>query len=293
MTPALSVVIPTFDRRDALLHTLFTLARQDARQRAEVIVVDNGSSDGTRDAVAERHPDVKLLHQPKRGPAAARNLGVASATAPLVLFLGDDMAPAGEDLLSAHLALHAARPEPEYGVLGRATWRPDREITPFMHWLENGGPQFDFPRLPAGPVPASTHFITAHLSLKRAALEPFDERFPYAAVEDAELGIRLQRGGLVLDYRPELLVLHDHPTPQATGVRRMEKVGESARLLHAIHPDVEHFPRPRRRWRLYPAAAAAARALLLARPPRPLRERAWTLLMLDAYARGYERGDLA
>jgi GT2 family glycosyltransferase len=293
MTPALSVVIPTFDRRDALLHTLCTLARQHARERAEVIVVDNGSSDGTREAVAERHPDVKLLHQPKRGPAAARNLGVAGAAAPLVLFLGDDMAPAGDGLLAAHLALHEARPDPLYAVLGRATWRPDREVTPYMHWLENGGPQFDFPRLQAGPVPAATHFITAHLSLKRESLEPFDERFPYAAVEDAELGIRLQARGLVLDYRPELLVHHDHPTPQETGVRRMEKVGESARLLHAIHPDTSHFPRPNGRWRLYPAAAAAARALLRARPPQPLRERAWTVLTLDAYARGYRRGRLS
>jgi hypothetical protein len=161
-----------------------------------------------------------------------------------------------------------------------------------MHWLEHGGPQFDFYRMTAGPVSPATHLITAHVSLKRRALVDaggFDERFPYAAVEDAELGLRLARRGVVLDYVPDLLVLHDHFTSLDAAVGRMRKVGASARLLHEIHPEEAEtaFVRPRGRWRLYPAAARAARELVRPRVPAPLRERAWTVLMLDAYAAGY------
>lgn len=293
----LSVVIPTRDRRPTLLATI---ERLDAQRldglAAELVVVDNGSSDGTPQAVEARSGvlPLRLLHEPRPGPAAARNRGVEAARAPLVLFLGDDMAPADDDLLAGHVRRHAGRPRAGLGILGRVMWRPDLPVTPFMFWLEHGGPQFDFFRMQPGPVSPATHLITAHVSLERQVLLDaggFDERFPYAAVEDAELGLRLDRRGVVLDYVPELLVLHDHFTSLDAAVARMVKVGESARILHEIHPDeaATAFVRPRGRWRLYPAAARAARALLLARPPAPLRERAWVVLMLDAYARGYLR----
>jgi GT2 family glycosyltransferase len=119
----------------------------------------------------------------------------------------------------------------------------------------------------------------------------FDERFPFAAVEDVELGMRLDRRGVTLEYHPELLVHHDHPTDFAAAVTRMERTGASAALLHDLRPQEGNlFPGARTRWRLYPAAALTARALLATRPPRRLRERAWAVLMLDAYARGYRRG---
>lgn len=285
------MVIPTRDRRDVLLHTLDRLAAQRVDAAVEIIVVDNGSSDGTPAAVPGRHPAVRVLEQPRPGPAAARNLGIAAASSPIVLLLGDDMAPASEELLAAHLRLHRERLDGPDAVLGRVTWRPDLPVTSFMHWLENGGPQFDFPNLAAGLVRPSTHFITAHVSIRREALEPFDERFAFAAVEDAELGLRLERRGVRLEYRPELLVHHDHPTTVSAAVARMERVGASARLLHEIHPEADTvFPRPRARWRAYPAVAAVARAALAAGRSDAMRRRAWGALMLDAYARGYLRG---
>jgi GT2 family glycosyltransferase len=181
-----------------------------------------------------------------------------------------------------------------YGVLGRVTWRPDRPISPFMHWLENGGPQFDFPRLRAGFVSAATHFITAHLSMKRELLLSvggFDERFRYAAVEDAELGARLRAKDFMLEYHPELVVHHDHPTTLRAATARMQRVGEAARFLRTLHPDGAGtaFSPPRRVSWVYAAAALAARVALHAGARGSLRRRAWELLMLDAYARGYRR----
>jgi hypothetical protein len=294
-TPRISVVIPTRDRCEALMRTLDRLDAQDAPDEAvELIVVDNGSSDGTVEALSSR-ARVKMLSEPRPGPAAARNRGVEAAGGDVILLLGDDMAPAGDDVISGHIRLHELRPEPEYGVLGRATWWPEREITPFMHWLEHGGPQFGFDTLAAGPVAPAEHLYTAHLSLKRALLaaEPFDERFPYAAVEDTELGVRLQGRGLELDYHPELLVHHDHPTDVWGFAARMARVGSSARLLHELHPEDRSAPLPRPAWwwPAYPAAGAAAAATLRATSGRgPVR--AWSMLLMSRYAKGYRAAAL-
>jgi hypothetical protein len=283
---ALSVVIPTRDRRAALAETLDALAGQQVDEEVEIVVVDNGCTDDTAAMLAER--PVRVVREPKPGPAAARNRGVESARAPLVLFLGDDVAPAQRDLLARHLALHARRPEATYAVLGRVTWRPDRPVTPFMHWLENGGPQFAFTRLAPGPVSAG-HLYTPHVSFKRSLLlaHPFDERFPFAAAEDTELGVRLQRAGLELDYHPELLGHHDHPTTVEQAVGRMRRVGASARLLEQLQPGAGVLPGPAPHWRAYPLlrplAEAARRTRLRDRP------RIWSLLLWSSYADGYRR----
>jgi len=298
----LSVVIPTRDRRVALAETLDGLARQETGElRWEVVVVDNGSGDGTpvwaRERAA-RHPvPLTVLEEPTPGPAAARNAGLRAARGAVVFFLGDDMAPAAIDLVAGHARLHAQRPEELYGVLGRATWRPDRPVTAFMHWLEHGGPQFRFASLPPGPVDPAAFLATPNVSLKTSLLRAvggFDARFPHAAVEDVELGTRLADRGLILDFHPELLVLHDHPTTLAGSLARMHRIGRSGALLNAVHPGRAHpgAPVPSEGWRARALSAAVPVAAALVRPRLPgvLRRRAWDVLHADAYRVGYRAG---
>lgn len=297
----LSVVIPTRDRRGVLLETLRSLTAQDAPKGGfELVVVDNGSTDGTADAVRElqasSNVSVELVIEPGAGPARARNAGVAAASGELIMFLGDDTAAEAADLLARHAQLHDERPDWRYAIQGRATWMPGKEITPLMEWLERSGFQFDFDRLGPGPIDPVVAFYTAHVSLKRRLFEEageFDTRFPWAAVEDTELGLRLDRLGIELDYHPELLVLHDHPTTLAASLRRMERVGRSAALLHRIHPDWDRaeLASPEGwRWRALrgtaPLWGAGARVPLPARA----RDRIWKLAHLAAYARGYRQG---
>jgi glycosyltransferase involved in cell wall biosynthesis len=300
----LSVVIPTRNRCDVLRRTLSGLSRQRMPAGAfEVVVVDNGSTDETIQAVqaeAVRAPvELHLEREPTRGPAAARNRGLARAAGDLVLFLGDDTEPAELDLLARHAELHKLRPEPTYAVLGRATWHPSRPITPFMRWLEESGPLFPYNLISDGPVPVSDFFCTAHVSAKRSTLERvggFDARFPYAAVEDVELGVRLASVGVELDYRSELLVLHDHPTTVGRSVEKMARTGRSAALYNALHPDRPHWAMAEPdgiRWN----ALERARPLIetLAKAPLPGRAAApvWRLLHLAAYAKGYRDGPTA
>lgn len=298
---SLSVVIPTKDRADALARTLDALEAQQAGDaELEAIVIDNGSSDETmarveRQAGSSSLP-IRLLKKAEGGPAAARNAGAAAADGEILLFLGDDTEPADERLLRAHLDLHAAHPDPTYGVLGRITWTPRKPVTPFMHWLENGGPQFHYCNIEAGAVDAASYFYSSHASLKRSLFEQvggFDERFPTAAVEDTELGVRLAEAGLQLDYRPELLVFHDHPTTPQQSLHRSVAVGRSAALYNRLRPDRPHagVQAPRGlAWSLVrlvePLFALLARLPL----PRGLREPIWLAMTRSGYARGYRQG---
>jgi GT2 family glycosyltransferase len=298
---SLSVVIPTKDRADALARTLDALEAQVADgARLETIVIDNGSSDDTVEQVSQRAGaatmPIRLLEQHDGGPAAARNAGAAAAAGEILLFLGDDTEPGDRGLLRAHIDLHAARPEAAYGVLGRITWTTRKPVTPFMRWLENGGPQFHYARLSPGPVDVASYFYSSHASVKRSFFEQvggFDARFPTAAVEDTELGVRLADADFELDYHPELLVLHDHPTTPAQSLRRSIAVGRSAALYNRLRPDRPH-PAVRPPRGLAWSAVGAAEPLLGAagRLPMPagVRERVWLAMTRAGYARGYREG---
>lgn len=297
----LSVVIPTRDRRAALEETLAAFASQRVEGEWEVVVVDNGSSDDTiaraEEAAASFPVPLRVLREPRPGPAAARNSGARAAGGELILYTGDDTAPADDRFVASHIELHAARPEETYLVLGRATWRTDKPVTELMEWLEHGGTQFQYDRLQPGPVPVERYFYTPNVSLKRALWERtggFDERFPFAAIEDTEYGLRLAAAGAVLDYHPEIVVLHDHPTPLDASLRRMVKVGQSAALFHQLHPGVAGPGLPARpagaKWRLIGLLAGPAAALDRPRVPLAVRRRGWELRHMAAYADGVALG---
>jgi GT2 family glycosyltransferase len=301
---SLSIVIPTKDRSEALALTLDALeAQATAGATLEAIVIDNGSSDRTVAMVNERGEGsalaIRLLERPDGGPAAARNAGAASAEGDILLFLGDDTEPADERLALAHLELHSSRPEPTYGVLGRITWTPRKPVTPFMRWLENGGPQFHYRDLKPGPVDATSYFYSSHASIKRSLFERvggFDERFPNAAVEDTELGVRLAAAGLELDYHPELLVLHDHPTTPESSMRRSVAVGRAAALYNRLHPETPHSGVQPPRGLVWSVVRVGEPLLgVLARLPLPasVRERVWLAMTRAGYARGYRQGEVA
>jgi glycosyltransferase involved in cell wall biosynthesis len=287
-----SVVIPTRDRRDRLLATLDALDAQrlPGGVEAEVVVCDNGSSDGTAIAVARRPRGalpITLVTCPEGGASHARNAALQAADGDVALLLGDDMVPAGDDLLGAHARLHGERPEDGYAVLGRIAWaRP----TDFMRWTERAGLQFSFDGLHAGPVDPARHLYSSHASLKLGVLRDagFDERFPFLG-EDIELGIRLARQGLLLDYRPELLVHHHHQQDIEAFAGRMEAIGAASRRLCEVHPRdaPPELTRPSAKWVLYPVAAPVGRALLRAGARGRTRDRAWTAIVMRAYARGW------
>lgn len=265
------------------------------RDAVELIVVDNGSSDTTSEVLSSMARRSRLPLQPlterEPGASAARNAALAVARNEVVLFMGDDTVPESPDLLASHLALHTRRPEAGYGVLGHIAWAPHLNVTPLMSWLEQGA-QFSLGAIEDG-VAGPEHFYTAHVSVKRSLIEEvgaFDRRLPFL-FEDLEMGTRLARAGMVLEYRPELVVHHDHPIALRQWRRRQQTAGRSARRLLEIEASMSRFvPRPRGpRWA---AVRLLARPLAAARSewrflPRAVRESAYYALHTGAYAEGY------
>ena len=204
----LSVVIPTFNRPDALPRTLAALANQTVRDFELVIVEDAKNEAPIPEADPRLNP--RVLRADRPGASHARNTGWRAATEPVVLFLGDDIIPA-PDLLARHAALHDEHPDDRVGVLGYVEWAHELKRTAFMVWLDQGI-QFNYPSI-NGTEAGPGHLYTANVSLKRAALEQvggFDaERFPFL-YEDIDLGVRLFEDGFRLVYDADARAEHLH-----------------------------------------------------------------------------------
>ena len=238
----LSVIIPTYNRTDILKKTLTALNAQSiSSNRFEVIIIDDGSKlqelRALRNLVKGQEFAVTLLFQKHKGPAAARNKGIRAAKGKMVLIINDDTVP-GERLIEKHLQFHQRYPKANYGLLGKVIWHPDIEITPFMRWLENGGPYFSFNSI-KGKNAGWQRLWTCNVSFKKTFLLTngiFDEEFPDAAWEDIELGYRLNLNGLVLRYDRNAFGYHYHPTTIASIKNKMKANGRNLILIRKKLP---------------------------------------------------------
>ncbi len=186
----ISLVIPTCNRKNTLLLCLAAATNQDYPDY-EVIVVDDGSTDSTGEMVQREFPQVRYLRQePNRGPAAARNRGIEIATGEVVAFTDDDcLLP--PDFLSR--LMDGYRRYPEVAGVG-GYLEASKEVlqrNPFAryeayvtHRVYRAGPE---EYLGGFECPAGG---TNSMSYCRRVLREvggFDESFPYAAGEDADL----------------------------------------------------------------------------------------------------------
>lgn len=228
-----------------LAATLRAFEQLQTKELDEVIVVDDHSdqavSIGIRSMLENSSLRSRFFVNSGTGPAAARNLGIRKARSPILLFYGDDMVP-HENLMDKHIQFHHTHPEPEKALVGFITWSENLPVTPFMRWLEDGGPQFGYPASETLCTTTYLYFYSSNLSLKKEYLcnsGVFDEEFPYASYEDIELAYRLsKKHGLSLYYDPCAVAYHNHPTTFFQGKQRMERVGYSARILTRKHPEL-------------------------------------------------------
>ncbi len=108
--PLISVIIPTRNRRDLVLRAVRSVLRQDHPHR-QILVVDDGSTDGTVEALAGE-PGCRVIRQEAGGPAAARNTGITAAEGEYLAFLDSD-----DYWLENHLStLLAAMADPRVGL---------------------------------------------------------------------------------------------------------------------------------------------------------------------------------
>src|SRR5262249_7704667 len=193
--------IPTRNRAALLRDSLESLARQTlARDRFEVVVVDDGSTDETPTVCAELAERLHLRHVPlaPSGIAAAKNAGILAARGTIVCFFDDDDV-ADPEMLMEHLRVHEQRPEERVAVLGYTTWGDWLEVTPLMHFVTDVGHYlFAYDGLEDGQVLDYTYFWGGRSSCKRSFLLAhglFNPGFTFGS-EDMQLGYRLLRPGL-------------------------------------------------------------------------------------------------
>jgi GT2 family glycosyltransferase len=209
-SPVVSIVIPTYNRLDRLRRVLAALAAQTCpTERFEVVVVSDGSTDGTDDylAHAELPYQMTVAAQPNGGPAAARNHGVDLACGRLVLFIDDDVV-ATPHLVEEHLASHDAA-QGDAVVIGPMITPPDFAMRPWVRW-EQAMLYKQYDAMNAGRYAATfRQFYTGNASLPRTRLVEaggFDTRFRRA--EDVELSYRLDHAGLQFVWNPRAIGHH-------------------------------------------------------------------------------------
>jgi GT2 family glycosyltransferase len=242
-----SVVVPSYNRAAVLKESLDALHLQTyPHDRMEVVVIDDGSTDETGQVVRRfaAATDLAVVYErmENSGPAAARNRGVSLARGSVVLFIGDDIV-ADSALVAEHVKCHSPDDSP-FGraALGHTTWHPGMHVTSFMHWLEHGGPQFDYESVARQDPVGFGAFWTCNISVKRDFLRIFglfDQQFRQAVWEDIELGCRLSRVGLEIRYVPEAVAYHKHATDLASYARRQLSSGRSASLMLSRCPEME------------------------------------------------------
>lgn len=157
-----SVIIPTFNRQTYLRGTLRTLEAQAfSRESFEVIVVDDGSTDSTKEVCKKARPfELRYLHQKNQGDAAARNAGVAESRGEILVFLDDDILLHPEYLVELMIHHQANR---ERVVIGTAIpWLEESEPP----WFQPLGKDSGIPAEDAVPVPF-TAVCSNNMSLPR------------------------------------------------------------------------------------------------------------------------------
>jgi GT2 family glycosyltransferase len=236
-----TVVVPTYNRRDIVARTLRTLFSQNYPSNSfEIIVVVDGSTDGTAVALRDLHPDCRfrVIEQENRGLAGARNTGFRAAESDLVLFLDDDMlCDAG--LVAAHVAAH--RDGGKVVGFGALFLSADslQNIAAECFNREIGAYHLERKQAP-GAIWQVGDCVFSNSSISRTLLEAaggFDERFRMR--EDLELGIRLFRAGVTPTYLPNAIAYQYYNKTSADLIRDAEAFAVADVLLARKHPEVE------------------------------------------------------
>ncbi len=208
-SPFLSVVIPTYNRQERLRRVIGALAEQVVDVPFEVVVVSDGSTDGTNELLASGALPMPVVAatQPNSGPAAARNRGVELASGEVVLFIDDDVVP-DPGLLARHVGWHQAAATDRV-VIGPMLTPDDVRLAPWVAWEQRMlYKQYD--AMVAGEwAPTFRQFYTGNASVRRdriVAAGGFDVRFKRA--EDVELAYRLHLAGVEFVYDHEAAAHH-------------------------------------------------------------------------------------
>lgn len=225
----ISVQMCTYNRKHLLAKALDALFRQNfPKDEYEIVLIDDGSTDGTGDFVKTLSPPCRLVYhyQENSGLTRGRNKGVKLANGHIVLFVDDDII-ACPNLLAEHVRTH------------------ERFMDHVVRGWVNHIDDLDHPGRPRYNLQdfSTAFFWTSNVSATRKHLVQaglFDEDFCEYGWEDLELGLRLRRLGLDMKYNKKALVYHYKapwtPTVVASMCRQAQAKGRTAVIFIEKHP---------------------------------------------------------
>lgn len=241
-TLPLSVIICTYNRAGFLRQVLESLRNQTmAQSEFEIILIDDGSSDDTRETVESFRSllPLKYFFQRNAGLASAKNHGIFAAQGRVLLFLDDDDITM-PSLLEEHMRTHRSYPQDNYAVLHYTAWGPGLMVAPLMHFItEVGCFLFNYPNIKHGDVLDFTYFWGGRSSCKKAFLLEhgvFNPIFRFGC-EDIELGYRLSKHDLRVVYNSRGISKMIRSVGFDDFCRRLIKQGRSQYVFSTLHDD--------------------------------------------------------
>ncbi|MEM9773083.1 MAG: glycosyltransferase [Chloroflexota bacterium] len=208
----LSIVLPTYNRKRQLERVIRQLEQQSFDHASfEVIVVSDGSTDGTNEWLESYQTDLNLrvIFQRNQGVAATRNNGLNEAQAPLVLFIDDDVVP-HQDWLKMHYETHAAEGFAEHIiVIGPMYNPPDHNFQPWVRW-EQAMLYKQYQAMDRGDwAPTARQFYTGNCSVHVSYIKQFGGFDPtFKRAEDVELAFRMADHGAKFIYNNRAIGYH-------------------------------------------------------------------------------------
>jgi glycosyltransferase involved in cell wall biosynthesis len=234
-SPAFSIIVPSYQRRDMVCEAVRALGRLSYYGPIEIIVVVNGSTDGTANALARvncARPMRLIELLPNRGPAAARNRGAKEASGDILLFLDDDMI-CEPDLVQQHARFHAAGADV---VTGEIPIHRESEPGLITDALTKAAA---WRRKPRG---SAFDLYSGHFSIRSRLFREiggFDEEFGARGGfggEDLELGVRLSR--FDLRHNSEAIAWQKSLISPSEHMKRARRLAASDLRVLAKHPEI-------------------------------------------------------
>jgi len=239
--PLLSIVVPTYNRHRILNRTLPSLLGQEGvGAEYEVIMVVDGSTDGTLAMLkrTEWGSRLRVVAQPNRGQASARNRGAAEARGEILLFLDDDMI-AAPDLVSVHVEEHGS--SRERVILGDMGLAEGVRRSFLKRGVEEWGREYAQRLSTPGYRFRFDDWHSGHASIARSlfvALGGFDESFVAYGNEDYDLGWRLIQRGIEIRFSARAVARQIYDKDFIAWLRDVYCVGRADVTLVEKHPPI-------------------------------------------------------
>ena len=227
-TVDVSVIVPVFNGGSKIERCVRCLNRQKTTRSFEIILVDDGSTDGCLRRIDGHR--VRVLTQANHGPAAARNLGVEEARGQIVLFTDSDCEPF-ENWIEEMVA-----PFENPGISGvKGSYQTSqRGVVPLFVQLEY---EDKYDRMKKD---RAIDFIDTYSAgfLKKTFLATgtFDPSFPVPSVEDQEFSFRMWEKGYQMVFNPKAMVYHTHSETVWDYVKKKFRIGYWKALVLRKHP---------------------------------------------------------